>query len=189
MAVESTMLPLGTQAPAFRLADFRGHVVSIDDFAASPALLVAFLCNHCPYVKHIREAFAQLAREYPRRGLAVVAIASNDADTYPQDGPEGMAEEAASAGYTFHYLFDESQKIAHAYKAACTPDFFLFDRARRLVYRGQFDGSRPRNDVPVTGSDLRAAVDAVLLDKAVSPHQQPSIGCSIKWKPGNEPNS
>ena len=183
------MLALGTQAPVFRLPDFRGHVVSIDDFAASPALLVAFLCNHCPYVKHIRDAFAQFAREYQRRGLAVVAIASNDADTYPQDGPEGMAEEAASAGYTFHYLFDETQKVAHAYKAACTPDFFLFDRSRRLVYRGQFDGSRPRNDVPVTGSDLRAAVDAVLADKAVSPHQQPSIGCSIKWRPGNEPAS
>jgi peroxiredoxin len=182
MATESNMLPLGTQAPSFRLPDFKGQVVSIDDFAASPALLVAFICNHCPYVQHIRDGFSRFAREYHPRGLAVVAIAANDIETYPQDGPEGMAEEAAAAGYTFPYLFDETQKVAKAYKAACTPDFFLFDRARRLVYRGQFDGSRPRSNIPVTGADMRAAVDAVLADKPLSAQQQPSIGCSIKWK-------
>lgn len=182
MAIESNMLSLGTQAPVFRLPDYKGQVISIDDFAASPALLVAFICNHCPYVKHIRQGFAQFARDYQPRGLAVVAIASNDIETYPQDGPDGMAQEAAEAGYTFHYLLDETQKIAQAYKAACTPDFYLFDRSRLLVYRGQFDASRPRNNLPVTGADMRAAVDAVLADKPVPPEQQPSIGCSIKWK-------
>lgn len=182
MAVESKMLALGTKAPAFRLPDYQGRIVSIDDFAASPALLVAFICNHCPYVKHIRQEFARFAKEYQPRGVAVVAIASNDAETYPQDGPEGMAEEARSAGYTFPYLFDETQKVAHAYLAACTPDFFLFDRSRSLVYRGQFDGSRPGSNIPVTGADMRAACDAVLADKPVPGEQRPSIGCSIKWK-------
>jgi peroxiredoxin len=181
-ATESNMLPLGTKAPAFRLPDFKGRIVSIDDFAASPALLVAFICNHCPFVKHIRTEFARFAREYHPRGLAVVAIASNDVETYPQDGPKGMAEEAAAAGYTFPYLFDEAQKVALAYQAACTPDFFLFDRARELVYRGQFDASRPSNGVPVTGADMRAACDAVLADKPITIEQRPSIGCSIKWK-------
>jgi peroxiredoxin len=182
MAIESKMLALGTEAPAFRLPDYKGRVVSIDDFAASPALLVAFICNHCPYVKHIRDEFARFAREYHPRGLAVVAIAANDVDTYPQDGPAGMEEEARSAGYTFPYLLDETQKIAHAYLAACTPDFFLFDRARELVYRGQFDNSRPGSNIPVTGADMRAACDAVLADKPVTIEQRPSIGCSIKWK-------
>jgi peroxiredoxin len=182
MAVESNMLPLGTKAPPFRLPDYTGRIVTIDEFATSPALLVAFICNHCPYVKHIRMEFARFAREYQPRGLAVVAIAANDIDTYPQDGPQGMAAEAAEAGYTFPYIFDETQKVAHAYKAACTPDFFLFDRMRMLVYRGQFDSSRPGNSIPVTGADLRAACDAVLADKPVTIEQRPSIGCSIKWK-------
>jgi peroxiredoxin len=182
MAIESTMLPLGIKAPSFRLPDFKGTMVSIDDFASSPALLVAFICNHCPYVKHIRSELARFARDYHSRGLAVVAIAANDIETYPQDGPAGMAEEAQSAGYTFPYLFDETQKIALAYQAACTPDFFLFDRARELVYRGQFDASRPGNGIPVTGADMRAACDAVLADKPITIEQRPSIGCSIKWK-------
>jgi len=182
MATESKMLALGTKAPAFRLPDYKGRIVSIDDFAASPALLVAFICNHCPYVKHIRDGFARFAKEYHPRGLAVVAIAANDIDTYPQDGPAGMEEEARSAGYAFPYLFDETQKVAHAYLAACTPDFFLFDRARELVYRGQFDDSRPGSNIPVTGADMRAACDAALADKPVTTEQRPSIGCSIKWK-------
>lgn len=182
MATESTMLELGTKAPAFRLPDYKGTIHSIDDFASSPALLVAFICNHCPYVKHIRNEFARFAREYQPRGLAVVAIAANDIETYPQDGPQGMAEEAQAAGYSFPYLFDETQKVARAYKAACTPDFFLFDRNRELVYRGQFDSSRPGNNIPVTGADMRAACDAVLADKPVTIEQKPSIGCSIKWK-------
>jgi peroxiredoxin len=182
MATESNMLPLGTKAPSFRLPDFKGKTISIDDFASSPALLVAFICNHCPYVKHIRSEFARFARDYHSRGVAVVAIASNDIETYPQDGPAGMAEEAQSAGYTFPYLFDETQKVARAYGAACTPDFFLFDRGRELVYRGQFDASRPGNSIPVTGQDMRAACDLLLADKPVPTEQRPSIGCSIKWK-------
>ena len=182
MAIESNMLPLGTNAPVFRLPDYKGRIVSIDDFAAAPALLVAFICNHCPYVKHIRNEFARFAREYHPRGLAVVAIAANDTETHPQDGPQGMAEEAEAAGYAFPYLFDETQKVARAYQAACTPDFFLFDRGRTLVYRGQFDASRPGSNVPVTGADMRAACDAVLADKPIAFEQRPSIGCSIKWK-------
>ncbi len=150
--------------------------------------MVAFICNHCPFVKHLRTAFAQFAREYQARGVAVVAINSNDIEAYPQDGPQGMAEEAQSAGYTFPYLLDATQEVAKAYKAACTPDFFLFDGQRRLAYRGQFDASRPGNGVPVTGSDLRAACDAVLSGAPVSAEQKPSIGCNIKWKPGNEPD-
>jgi peroxiredoxin len=186
-ATESTMLELGTLAPAFRLPDFDGKPVAHDDFKDAPALLVAFICNHCPFVKHIRTEFANFAREYQRQGLAVVAINSNDTHAYPQDAPPAMAEEARSAGYTFPYLFDETQKTAQAYKAACTPDFFLFDSTRRLVYRGQFDASRPGNKLPVTGADLRAACDAVLARAPVPQDQKPSIGCNIKWKPGNEP--
>jgi peroxiredoxin len=182
MALESTMLPLGTKAPAFRLPDFQGRVYSIDDFATSPALLVAFICNHCPYVKHIRAEFARFAREYSSRGVAVVAINANDIEAYPQDGPAGMEEESRTAGYTFPYLFDESQKVARAYHAVCTPEFFLFDRARELVYRGQFDASRPKNGLPVTGADLRAACDALLADRPIAAEQRPSMGCSIKWK-------
>lgn len=190
-ATESTMLALGTPMPAFRLPDHRtapdGAEVSSEDFADAKAVVVAFICNHCPFVKHLRTAFAQFAREYQARGVAVVAINSNDIEAYPQDGPQGMAEEAQSAGYTFPYLLDATQEVAKAYKAACTPDFFLFDGQRRLAYRGQFDASRPGNGVPVTGSDLRAACDAVLSGAPVSAEQKPSIGCNIKWKPGNEP--
>lgn len=183
----STMAPLGMRAPQFRLADFNGTQVSLDDFSRAPALLVMFICNHCPFVKHVRRELAALAREYQTLGVAVVAIASNDVAQYPQDGPEGMAEEARGAGYTFPYLYDESQDVAKAYRAACTPDFYVFDRERRLVYRGQMDGSRPSNDIPITGSDLRAALDAVLASEPLRIEQRASIGCNIKWKTGNQP--
>jgi thiol-disulfide isomerase/thioredoxin len=183
----STMLELGTPAPGFRLPDTRGRLVSRDDFSAAPALLVMFLCNHCPFVKHIRQGLAAFAREYQKKGLAIVAINANDVASYPDDSPAKMAEEVVAAGYAFPYLYDDAQSIAVAYAAACTPDFFLFDRARRLVYRGQFDDSRPENGIPVTGKDLRAACDAALAGKPVSADQRPSIGCNIKWKPGNEP--
>jgi peroxiredoxin len=181
----STMLPLGTKAPAFRLPDPQGRMVSSDEFASAPALLVAFICNHCPYVKHIQARFAEVAREYQARGVAVVAISSNDVESYPDDSPAKMAEESRRAGYTFPYLYDERQEVAKAYHAACTPDFFLFDRERRLVYRGQFDDSRPRSGRPVTGADLRGAMDAVLEGRAVPAEQRPSAGCNIKWKPAS----
>lgn len=184
----STMLALGTSAPHFDLPDFDGRRHALDDFAASRALLVAFICNHCPFVKHMRAQFATFAREYAGRGLAVVAIVSNDLDVYPQDGPDAMREEARSLGYVFPYLVDADQQTARAYRAACTPDFFLFGADRRLVYRGQFDDSRPGNDRPVTGADLRLAVDAVLAGTPVDADQRPSLGCNIKWKPGNEPD-
>ena len=184
----STMLPLGTKAPPFRLPDPQGKWVSSDDFKDAPALLVAFICNHCPYVKHIRSRFAELAKEYQTKGVGVVAINSNDADNYPDDAPEKMAEEVKQVGYTFPYLYDESQEVAKAYRAACTPDFYLFDRDRRLVYRGQFDDSRPGNGRPVTGADLRAALDAVLAGQPVPSNQRPSLGCNIKWKRGNAPD-
>jgi peroxiredoxin len=187
-ATPSTMLPLGTEAPAFRLPNVDGRMVSLADAAGAPAVLVAFLCNHCPYVRHIRHELARFGRESQAEGLAVFAISSNDVAQYPDDGPAKMREEAASVGYTFPYLFDETQEVARAYRAACTPDFFLFDGARRLVYRGQFDGSRPGSDVPVTGADLRAAVEAVLAGRPVSADQKPSLGCNIKWKPGNAPD-
>ena len=184
---ESTMMmPLGAKAPAFELADPSGRRFSLASFDGS-ALLVAFICSHCPFVKHVRAGFAALAAEYQKRGVAVVAIASNDAKAYPEDGPEGMAAEAKEVGYTFPYLFDETQEVAKAYGAACTPDFFLFDRERRLFYRGQLDGSRPGNGVPVTGEDLRRALDAVLDGRPAPEVQRPSLGCNIKWKPGNEP--
>ena len=184
----STMrLPLGTEAPRFDLVDPAGCSWSLGAFDGSPALLVAFICSHCPYVKHVRAGFAALAAEYQERGVAVVAIASNDVAAYPQDGPEGMAAEAKQVGYTFPYLFDETQGVAKAYAAACTPDFFLFDRERRLFYRGQMDGSRPGNGVPVTGADLRKALDAVLAGRPAPEVQRPSLGCNIKWKPGNQP--
>ena len=182
------MLPLGTTAPRFSLPDCRGSNVSIEDFASAPALLVAFWANHCPYVRHVRGHFASLAREYQSRDAAIVAICSNDFQTYPQDGPAGMAEESRSLGYTFPYLVDEDQQVARAYRAACTPDFFLFDAGRKLVYRGQMDDSRPGNGKPLTGADLRAALDAVLAGRPVTGVQKPSIGCNIKWKPGNEPD-
>jgi len=182
------MLPLGTTAPEFRLPDISGKIVSLADFQGSPALLIAFICNHCPYVKHLRGGLAQLARDYNARGVAVAGISSNDTANYPADSPAKMAEEARAAGYIFPYLFDESQDVAKAYRAACTPDFFLFDRDRQLAYRGQFDDSRPGNGLPVTGKDLRAALDAILAGRPASPNQKPSIGCNIKWKPGNEPD-
>ena len=183
----STMLPLGTSAPDFKLPDTKGNLVSLSDFRDQPALLFMFICNHCPYVKHLRDALAQLAREYQPRGVAVVGISSNDVENYPEDGPRKMAEEAKAAGYTFPYLYDASQAIAKAYRAACTPDFFLFGSDRRLVYRGQFDDSQTGNGIPVTGKDLRAALDLLLAGRPASADQKPSLGCNIKWKPGNEP--
>ncbi len=188
MAVTSTMLPLGTKAPPFRLPEpATGKTVSLDDFAGSPALLVVFLCNHCPYVKHVQATLARVIEEYQAKGVAAVGISANDIGSHPQDGPEMMAKEAATAGYTFPYIYDEEQGIAKAYHAACTPDFFLFDGERKLVYRGQMDDARPGNGQPQTAADLRAAMDAVLRGAPVSAEQKPSRGCSIKWKPGNEP--
>ncbi|MGH7993967.1 MAG: thioredoxin family protein [Limisphaerales bacterium] len=184
----STMLPLGTTAPDFKLPDTNGKIVSLSDFKDKPALLVLFICNHCPYVKHIRTGLAQLARDYLSRGVALVGINSNDVENYPEDSPAKMKEEVKSAGYTFPYLYDESQAVAQAYRAACTPDIYLFDKNHKLVYRGQFDDSRPGNGLPVTGKDLRAALDAVLAGRPVSPNQKTSMGCNIKWKPGNEPD-
>ncbi|HXY10066.1 MAG TPA: thioredoxin family protein [Terriglobales bacterium] len=184
----STMLPLGTKAPSFCLPDPYGKWVSSDDFKEARAFLVAFICNHCPYVKHIRFHFASLAKEYQSRGVGVVAINSNDVENYPDDSPEKMAEEIKQVGYTFPYLYDESQQVAKAFRAACTPDFFLFDRNRTLVYRGQFDDSRPGNALPVTGSDLRAALNALLAGHSVPPNQKPSVGCNIKWKRTNTPD-
>src|SRR5688572_2353207 len=184
----STMLPLGTPALDFHLPDTNGKTVSFADFKDKPALAVIFMCNHCPYVKHIRTGLVQLASDYQPRGAALVGINANDAVNYPGDSPAKMAEEVKSAGYTFPYLYDESQGVAKGYRAACTPDIFLFDRGRRLVYRGQFDASRPGNGIPVTGKDLRAALDAIFAGKPTSTMQVASIGCNIKWKPGNEPN-
>jgi peroxiredoxin len=185
-ATPSTMAPLGTKAPDFRLPDTDGMLVSLADFAGAPALLVAFISNHCPYVQHVRTAFARLARDYQAKGAAVVAIGSNDAAAYPADGPAKMAEEKKAAGYTFAYLHDDSQEVARAYGAACTPDFFVFDRERKLAYRGQMDDSRPGNGKPNDGADLRAALDAVLAGRAPIAAQKPSVGCNIKWKPGNK---
>jgi len=181
------MLPLGTQAPDFSLLNVDSQTISLSDFEGKPALLVMFICNHCPFVKHIAEELSALGREYQSRGAAVVAISSNDSTKYPEDSPEQMVHEAESRGYVFPYLFDEDQAVAKAYKAACTPDFFLFDGDQNLVYRGQLDASRPGNDIPVTGSDLRAALDAVLSGQAVAQEQTPSIGCNIKWVETQEP--
>lgn len=181
------MLSLGEKAPDFALPDTEGRVVRLSDFDGAPALLVIFMCNHCPYVKHIADELARFAKEYQAKGVAIVGINSNDVANYPDDSPEKMREEVKLRGYTFPYLYDETQEVAKAYRAACTPDFFLFDKEHRLVYRGQFDDSRPSNGVPVTGKDLRAALDAVLSGKPVPPDQKPSLGCNIKWKPGNEP--
>ncbi|MQA89099.1 MAG: redoxin domain-containing protein [Gemmatimonas sp.] len=187
MAVESTMLELGTQAPDFELPATDGRVVRLGDFADRPALLVMFISNHCPYVKHLKSALAALGREYSDRGLGIAAINSNDPEQYPDDSPAEMARDRQDYGYSFPYLFDETQEVASVYRAACTPDFFLFNEQRELAYRGQFDDSRPGNGRPVTGGDLRGAIDAVLAGRPVASEQTPSVGCSIKWRPGNEP--
>ncbi len=187
-ATASTMLQLGTNAPGFSLPDSTGRLVSREDFAGSRALLVMFLCNHCPYVRHAAEEVVRMAGDYAAREVGVVAISSNDVEQFPEDGPARMAEVAAAMGLTVPYLYDETQEVAKAYHAACTPDFFLFDADFRLVYRGQLDGSRPGNDVPVDGHDLRAALEAVLAGRPVPEPQLPSLGCNIKWKPGHEPD-
>jgi peroxiredoxin len=188
VAVPSTMLALGTKAPDFELPDVvTGRTVSVRDFDAKRALLVMFICRHCPYVRHVRSELARLGRDFADSDLAIVAISSNDPIEYPEDAPQSLAEEAREAGYAFPYLFDETQEVAKAYTAACTPDFFLFDADRALVYRGQLDDSRPRNGLPLTGKDLRAAIDAVVSNGPVARDQRASIGCSIKWRAGNEP--
>ena len=188
VATNSTMLPLGTRAPDFRLPDPGGKMVSLAEFKSAPVLLIVFRCNHCPYVKHIREGLARLARDYRPRGVVVVGINSNDVANYPADSPAKMAEEVIAAGYSFPYLYDETQQVAKAYRAACTPDNYLFDRDQLLADRGQFDDSRPGHGIPVTGKDVRAAIDALLAGNPVAAGQKPSIGCNIKWKPGNEPD-
>jgi peroxiredoxin len=183
----STMLPLGTKAPDFSLPNVDGSMVSLHDLAGAPALLVIFMCNHCPYVKHVAPELAKLARDYRAKGVAVVAINSNDVSSHPDDSPEQMVHEVERRDYTFSYLFDETQEVAKDYHAACTPDFYVFDGNQKLAYRGQLDASRPDTGVPLTGQDLRAALDAVLAGRKAPIDQKPSIGCNIKWKPGNEP--
>ena len=183
----STMLPLGTQAPDFSLVNTDSQTVSLSDFSGKPALLVMFICNHCPFVKHIAEELSVLGREYQSRGAGIVAISSNDSTKHPEDSPEQMVHESENRGYVFPYLFDEDQAVAKAYKAACTPDFFLFDGEQKLAYRGQLDASRPGNDIPVTGTDLRSALDAILSGQPVTENQTPSIGCNIKWVESKEP--
>lgn len=184
----STMLPLGTAAPNFSLPDTDGKIVSLDDFQDRKGLLVAFVCNHCPYVKHVADEFKRIADESLGRGIGVVAISSNDAASYPEDAPEKMREEKALRGYAFPYLYDRTQAAAKAYHAACTPDFFLFDGDHKLVYRGQMDDSRPKTDRPITGKDLRAALEALLAGQPPLVNQTPSLGCNIKWLPGSEPS-
>ncbi|MEM4409184.1 MAG: thioredoxin family protein [Candidatus Caldarchaeum sp.] len=190
MAATSTMLlPLGTEAPDFALPDaVTGKIVRRDDFKESKALVVIFACNHCPYVVHVKDEVARIASEYQEKGVAFVAINPNDVEQYPEDSPENMKLKAEEWGWKFPYLFDESQEIAKAYRAACTPDFFVFDSQRRLAYRGQLDDSRPKNNLPLNGADLRRALDALLQGEKPSENQKPSVGCSIKWKPGNAPD-
>lgn len=184
----STMLPLGTQAPNFNLPDVvSGKIVSLNSFSGKKALLVMFLCRHCPYVQHVKEELARLGTDYAGKSAGIVAISANDAAHYPDDAPAKLKEMAHELGFGFPFCYDESQEIAKAYTAACTPDFFLFDEARKLVYRGQLDDSRPGNGKPVNGKDLRTAIEAVLSGERVVPDQKPSIGCNIKWKKGNEP--
>lgn len=184
----STMLELGTAAPDFSLPEVvSGKTVSLRDFEGTKALVVMFICRHCPYVKHVQEELARLGRDYQGRGAGIVAISSNDAEEHPDDAPASLKEMAAELGFTFPFCYDESQETAHAYNAACTPDFYVFDSSRTLVYRGQMDESRPGNGKPVTGNDLRAALDAVLNDEPVNSDQKASLGCNIKWKAGNEP--
>lgn len=187
-AIESTMVELGTPAPTFLLPDaVSGETITLERFASKKALLVIFLCPHCPFVKHVQKGLAAMARDYATAPLGIVAISSNDVAQFPEDGPDGLRQMAADLGFDFPVCYDESQECAKQYSAACTPDFFLFDGAHKLVYRGQFDSSRPGNGMPVTGGDLRAAIDAVLAGHPVTAEQKPSIGCNIKWKPGNEP--
>ena len=187
VATESSMLPLGTEAPALTLPDPDGNVHTLDEATDARAFLVMFICNHCPFVKHVAPELARLDDDYAGRGVAIYAINSNDYERYPDDAPDRMRREAKQRGYGFPYLIDRDQDVAKAYLAACTPDFFLFDGERRLVYRGQLDDSRPSNGMPVTGADLRAALDAVLAGEPVPKAQRPSIGCGIKWRPGNAP--
>lgn len=187
-ATASTMLPLSTKATDFRLPDTRGRMVSLSDFDEAEVLVVAFICNHCPFVKHVIDDFVGLAEDYRKKGVAFVAINSNDVETYPDDRPEMMAKLAKQKGFPFPYLYDETQEVAKAYRAACTPDFFVFGKDRELVYRGQMDDSRPGNGVPTTGEDLRAALDAAVEGRPVPGEQKPSIGCNIKWKAGSEPD-
>jgi peroxiredoxin len=184
----SQMIDLGTEAPNFQLPDVvSGKTIGLDDFPNAKGFMIAFICNHCPFVQLIRHEFARYGREYTERGIAVIAINSNDIDAHPEDGPDAMRDDARRFGYTFPYCLDEDQSVAKEYQAACTPDLYLFDADRKLVYRGQFDGSRPGNDVPVTGTDLRAATDALLAGQPIPSDQKASLGCNIKWRPGNEP--
>ncbi len=188
-ATPSTMLALGTPAPDFRLQDVvSGKTVSLETFSNEKGLLVMFICRHCPFVVHVKEELARIGRDYGSKGIGIVAISSNDAASYPDDAPKPLKEMAEQTGFTFPLCYDETQDVARAFTAACTPDFFLFDGKRKLVYRGQLDGSRPGNNVPVTGRDLRAALDAVVARKPVPADQKPSLGCNIKWKPGKQPN-
>lgn len=181
------MLPLGTQAPDFTLTNTDGQRVCLADFRDKKALLIVFMCNHCPYVKHVAPELTRVSNEYMPKGVGFVGISSNDVVAHPEDSPEMMKAEAAKQGYKFPYLYDADQSIAMAYNAACTPDIFVFDSAHRLVYRGQLDDSRPKMDKPLTGKDLRDALDCILAGKVVSSEQRPSIGCNIKWKEGSEP--
>lgn len=183
----STMLALGTNAPKFSLADVvTGEKISLETFTEKRALLIMFICNHCPYVQHVKEELAQMGKDYKDKDIAIVAISSNDINSYPDDAPNKLKQMAEELDFAFPYCFDEDQEVAKSYAAACTPDFFLFDKERKLVYRGQLDDSRPGNNQPVTGADLRAAIDAVLTDQPINPNQKPSSGCNIKWKPGNK---
>ncbi|MBN2056939.1 thioredoxin family protein [bacterium] len=186
-ATLSTMPPLGSPAPDFTLPDYKGLERSLEDFSAAPALLMIFMCNHCPYVQHVRGEIVRVAADYQPRGLAVVAINANDAERFPEDDIDKMKEYARTYNYTFPYLYDESQETAKAYQAACTPDFFLYDKERKLYYRGRLDDSRPGSDIPVTGANLREALEKVLADRPAPDRQKPSVGCNIKWRPGNEP--
>lgn len=186
-ATESTMLALGTPAPDFALPEPGGNIVRLTDFADANGLIVAFISNHCPFVKHIRTELAEFGREVQARNVAMVAINSNDVENYPADSPERMQEEKEKFGYSFAYLFDEDQEVAKAFRAACTPEFYLFDSDNKLVYRGRFDAATPGNAEPVTGKELRAAVDAMLAGDAPEDEQKPGVGCNIKWRTGNEP--
>lgn len=186
--VESTMLHLGTNAPDFSLPDVvSGDTITLNTFTGAPGLLVMFICQHCPFVKHVQDELARIGKDYGPKGLGIVAISANSLQTHPQDNPDNLKAQAQAVGFTFPYCFDESQDVAKRYTAACTPDFFLFDQHQKLVYRGQLDDSRPSNGVPVTGKDLRAALDAVLAGDVPALEQKPSVGCNIKWTPGNEP--